>query len=196
MTVRMGHNSQSWFWKAAFLLKAAMVAGCVAPSSIRLEQPRVPAAQRQLDLLSQQVYWMDGEGVYRVLAEIPLPGAQTGRPMYLLYLRLTMKPAAGERGPVRPAEACGFLIQTRGPLTGLAMVSEAAIDAAPPGAGQACWRLHVDLACDDGTRISGSLLAQREAWRVTRFEGRTNAADVQVLLQSPAPMMKSGSGQR
>jgi hypothetical protein len=165
---------------------SALLAGCARPSAVRLEQPGLPEPQRRLDLLSEQVWWSPGGGVYRVLAEIPLPGAGTGRPTYLVYLRITTSP--GEKAPQRPTEVRGFLIQTRGPQAGLARLTSAVVTGAPPaGEGRTPWDLHVHLDFEDGSHLSGRLMATREDWRLNEFETRTHTADVQALLHQPAP---------
>ena len=98
---------------------AAMLAGCTPAAEIRLFQPQYVGAEQDINLQSNQVCWAPGEGMERVLAEFPLPGAVSGRPTYLLYLRIPI---------VRPGEPAtatgskrirGFLIQTQGRNAGL-----------------------------------------------------------------------------
>lgn len=161
--------------------------GCTTPSSLRLEQPRLSEPQCRLDLISEQVWWTESGGVHRVLVEIPLPGAGTGRPTYLLYLRVTIAPdSQGE--PETPADLRGFLIQTRGPQAGLTLLTRGNISGPPP-AGTGDWSLRVDLPFEDGSRLAGNLLAVHDDWRLTRFETRSHTADVQALLTEPAPIM-------
>lgn len=165
------------------------VCGCANPSILRLDQPHLPEPQRRLDLLSEQVYWTESDGVYRVLAEIPLPGASTGRPAYLVYLRFVLPPDQ-EASPPVGADVRGFLIQTRGSYAGLVEVADATVTAHPPDApGQTTWSLHADLHFDDGSRLSGDLIAARGDWRLRQLETRTHAADVRALLTPPAPIV-------
>ena len=86
------------------VVATALSAGCATPSRFRLEQPRLPEPQRRLDLASEQVFWTAEGALGRVLAEIPLPGASTGRPIYLLYLRVTMN--SDKPGARRPRLMC------------------------------------------------------------------------------------------
>ena len=164
---------------------AALSAGCANSSKFLLEQPRLSGPQRRLDLRSKQVHWTAEGAVYRVLAEIPLPGAGTGRSAYLLYLRVT---ADLDQQPDLPApsEVRGFLIQTHGAHAGLTPVIKAAVTGTPPkGPGQSTWKLSVDLAFEDGSRVSGNLIATRADWKLRHFETRSHKADVQALLRGP-----------
>src|SRR5690606_23960671 len=122
-------------WRAAqcFVIGwMCFICACSNPSVLRLDQPHLPEPQRRLNLLSEQVCWTESDGVYRVLAEIPLPGAATGRPAYLLYLRFVL-PSDEESAPLAGRDVRGFLIQTRGAYAGLAEVIGAAVTAQFPG---------------------------------------------------------------
>lgn len=178
-----GHRFLWWL-----VVPVAVVAvGCSAPSRIRLEQPHLPESQRILELLSEQVYWSEGDGTRRVLAEIPLPGAGTGRPTYLLYLRVPAAADVTGGQPAASADVRGFLIQTRGPQAGLTALVQARVSASPPaGADQDTWNLHIELTCEDSTRVTAELSARRDDWRIRHFETRTHTADVQGLLRAGA----------
>ncbi|MEP0844312.1 MAG: hypothetical protein HRF43_16555, partial [Phycisphaerae bacterium] len=111
-------------------------AGCSRPSVVWLEQPQVSTADRRLELRGEQVYWSQSEGVCRLLAELPLPGARTGRPTYVLYLRAAFE-KPDRQGAVFARQPRGFLIQTRGarrgltPATGGFMRASAAPESSP-----------------------------------------------------------------
>jgi len=165
----------------------ALLCGCAGPSALHLEQPRLAGAQQRLELTSEQVYWTGDEPVYRLLAEIPLPGAGTGRPAFLLYLRVTAN-TDGQGAAPGPVEVRGFLIQTRGTQAGLTPLSTAAVAGDRPG--QTTWKLRVDLTFEDSSRLTGHLTATRGDWTLTRFETRSHAADVQALLSGPLPVLR------
>lgn len=165
----------------------ALLCGCAPPNAFRLEQPRLTGAQRRLELTSEQVYWTGAEPLYRLLAEIPLPGAGTGRPAFLLYLRVTAN-TDGQGAPPGPVEVRGFLIQTRGTQAGLTPLTAATVAGDRPG--QTTWKLRVDLTFEDSSRLTGHLTATRSDWTLTRFETRSHAADVQALLTGPLPVLR------
>lgn len=163
------------------------VSGCGPSTDIRLVQPQLTGRQGDLHLMSEQVHWAAGEGVERVLAEFPLPGATTGRIVYLLYLRLP----AGEKEPTvsarEPPTVRGFFIQTRGKYAGKASVVGGKV--VVRGASQssnATRQLDLELTCEDGTRIAGRLQARRDDYQVRYFEVYRRPADVQALEPPPA----------
>jgi hypothetical protein len=166
---------------------ASLVAGCARPGSgLRLEQPGLTGPQQRLDLVTEQLYW-SGEGpVYRLLAEVPLPGAGTGRPAFMLYLRVTAD-ARGKGAELSPVEVRGFLIQTRGAQAGLTPVVEAGVGGERPSGKN--WKLDVDLKFEDSSRLSGELTARRADWKLTHFETRGHTADVQGLMKEPLPKL-------
>ena len=167
------------------LSAAAMVSGCARPSVLRLEQPHLSGPQQRLELRSEQVYWTGQGPVYRLLAEMPLPGAGTGRPAFLLYLRVTEDANAPTAGPV---EVRGFLVQTRGAQAGLTPVVEAGVSGDRPG--NKTWKLRVDLRFEDSSRLTGFLIGDRADWKMTRFETRSHTADVQGLLKGSLPALR------
>ncbi len=150
----------------------AGLGGCAQRSQVWLEQPQLPGRQRTVQLLSEQGYWAEEGGIRRLLVEFPLPGAATGRPNYLLYIRMPAGVAT------RPAEGApsvsGFLIQTRGEEAGLAVLSHARISVRN-GKSQ---RYAVELLFDDDTRISGQVFAERDEWRLRFFETEQRPVDV------------------
>ncbi len=165
----------------------AALAGCGPSADIHLFQPGLAGRQRDLRLTSEQVYWTTGNGAERILAEFPLPGAATGRPMYLLYLRWP----AGARELTAAGESAagvrGFLIQTRDRYAGKAsVVAGKVVVSGTSQSGKAPRRLDVELTCEDGTRVVGHLLAWRDDYYLSCFETHRRPADVQALSHPTA----------
>lgn len=107
-----------------------------------------------------------------MLVEFPLPGAATGRPNYLLYIRM---PAGVTSRPVEGAPPIsGFIIQTRGEEAGLAVLTHARV-AVRDGKPQ---QYTVELLFEDDSRISGHVLAERDEWRLRFFETEQRPVDV------------------
>src|SRR5437868_919274 len=88
--------------RCLWIAAATVCAGCATPrlpinpvvsdavvSTVCLEQPNCTGRQRKLDLTSAQTWWAADGQTERILAELPLPGATSGRAMFLLYLRIT-----------------------------------------------------------------------------------------------------------
>ena len=170
------------------LAAAALAGGCQPAGKVSLVQPQLAGWQREVRLQTDQVYWARAEGVDRILAEFPLPGARIGRPTYLLYLRL---PAGVDKAALDPkadpkSRARGFIIQTRGEYAGLAGLKSGEVQARSPSPlAPASKRLfRVDLKCEDGTQIVGEMTASRDDYLVSRFETRQRPADVQSLLRT------------
>lgn len=149
----------------------------------------------------------------RILIEFPLPGASTGRPTFLLYLRIPAgklepafctatapaAPAPGNSGTTRPngnpaanqssasvdkSMARGFFIQTRGDFAGLALVTGGTIGVKGKSMTlEATRELSIDLAFEDGSRITGKATARRDDWYVKKFETRERPADVRIVTE-------------
>lgn len=178
----------SMFVAGAGLLAASL--GCQSPAgSVQLTQPQLQGWQRELRLQCSQIRWA-GAGdarLERFVAEFPLPGAMSGRPTYLLYLRLP----AGESNVSFAADASpggrGFFVQTRGEYAGLAQLAGGTVKVrgTSKSAG-ATRRLRLDLVLDDGSRLTGQVEASRDEYFVSRFENRRHPADVQALLVAPS----------
>ncbi len=164
------------------------LAGCEPSSRVRLDQPHLEGWQREMNLRSDAVTWAAGGDMERVLAEFPLPGAATGKPMYLLYLRL---PAGVEELDVTPGQAAaarGFFIQMRGQLAGLAMLTNGHVEVTGESQSRdAIRKLTLDLTCEDGSRLTGELRARRDDWHVQQFETRRRPADVHTLEHGAVP---------
>lgn len=184
-TKRRFQASERGLMSCGALLLAAM-AGCGPAAEVRLVQPQLTGWQREIQLQTDQSHWARGgtEDTERVLAEFPLPGARTGRPTYLLYLRL---PAGEKRVGFDPKSAPrgqGFFIQTRGEYAGLARLTGGTAEIRGASRSQhAVRQLRLDLTCEDGSRLSGKLSATRDEYVVSRFEARRRPADVQALLK-------------
>ncbi len=178
---------RSWWRVAVAGGLAAGLAGCGPRAELRLTQPQLPGWQQEMNLASSQVYWSPAEGVDRVLAEFPLPGAATGRPMYLLYLRLPAEQARPTVGRGGDAVVRGFFIQTRAEFAGRVEVKAGEVEVRGRSQGRSATRkLRFDLTCDDGCRLVGELTAARDDWRLQQFETRRRPADVELLLHPPA----------
>jgi len=99
-----------------------MVAGgCGPAASLDLIQPHLSGWQQHLHLTAETAWWSPGEKDDRLLVEFPPPGATTGRPLVLLYLRWPAgqsEPTVAAAGPA----ARGFFIQVRGQYAGLSTV--------------------------------------------------------------------------
>jgi len=164
----------------------AGLVGCGPSSELHVVQLQLDGFQRHMRLMSEQVFWATGEKVDRVLAEFPLPGATTGRPTFLLYLRLP----AGESEPTVCAQvgetARGFFIQTRGVFAGLAGIVSGKIRVhGTSKAKRAIRRITFELACEEGTRLEGCILARRDDYVINHFETRRRPVDIQNLIASP-----------
>lgn len=159
--------------------------GCGPSAELNLIQPQLAGWQRHMRLISEQIYWSPDDQVDRVLAEFPLPGAATGRPTFLLYLRLP----AGESEPTVSAKAGstvrGFFIQTRGVFAGLAEIvgGEIKIYGTARGRG-ATRRVKFELVCEEGSRLVGQALARRDDYHVKQFETHRRPIDVETLISS------------
>jgi hypothetical protein len=170
----------------AALAALAALPGCAPQARLTLKQPQLTGWQQEMRLASDQVYWAPGKDSDRVLAEFPLPGATTGRPCYLLYLRLPTdqdRPAvgAGDNGFVR-----GFFIQTRGEFAGKAEVKTGEVHVRGRSRQRAATRkLRFDLRCEDGCLLIGELTATRNDWLIQRFETQRRPADVEELIHPP-----------
>ena len=146
-----------------------------------------------------------------MLIEFPLPGASTGRPTFLLYLRVpagvvepalcaatapadtgagnhaaskpTDAPAASRpAGPTAKPMARGFFIQTRGDFAGLALVTGGTIGVKGKStAPDATRELRLELTFEDGSRITGQATARRDDWYLKKFETRERPADVRIV---------------
>lgn len=168
---------------------AAVLHGCMpAVSDIRLLQPHMDRWQRDLQLRTEQTFWSPDKQSERILAEFPLPGATTGNPMYLLYLRVTAGEPSQELGGTPSAPAKGFFIQIRGDHAGLALITSGKIQVEKSSlSSEAVRRLRIDLNCEDGTHLTGWLIALRDDWQLTYFEKQRRPADVKILTGvSPA----------
>ncbi|MHC4442718.1 MAG: hypothetical protein ACYTF1_03595 [Planctomycetota bacterium] len=160
--------------------------GCGPSVEVYLFQPNLPQWQRNIHIQSEQAYWTSEAGALRVLVEFPLPGATTGKPTYLLYLRLA--DSYREQGDANQQQqnVHGFLIQTQGKYWGLASVMGGKVTVKGKSqASNATRRLTIDLHCEDETQITGRLRARRNDWHMKQFETRRRPADVRALTNQP-----------
>jgi hypothetical protein len=169
-------------------LMTGSVIGCGPATSMKVLQPGLLGAQRQLYLASEQAFWAESKTAGRVLVEFPLPGASTGRATYLLYVRLPASEDSTNTTEAREdvehdAETvgpCGFFIQVRGEDAGLTRVSGGTIQIRHRNR-HSC-KIVLKLECEDGTQIEGEVLAKRNEPYVNLFERENRPADVQRLI--------------
>jgi len=168
--------------------------GCGPSAELHLIQPRLAGWQRHMRLVSEQTFWSPGDRVDHVLAEFPLPGAATGRPTFLLYLRLP----AGEAEPTVAAKTGatvrGFFIQTRGVFAGLAGVVDGKVRVRGTARGRdATRRIEFELVCEEGSRLVGQMLARRDDYHLEHFETHRRPVDVDALASAqPKPTTSKG----
>ncbi len=164
--------------------------GCTpAVSEIRLLQPHMDRWQRDLQLRTEQTFWSPDKQSERILAEFPLPGATSGNPMYLLYLLIEAGEPSQELTASPSSAAKGFFIQIRGDHAGLALITAGKIQIEKSSlSSEAVRRLRIDLRCEDGTRLTGWLAAQRDDWQLIDFEKHRRPADVMILTGVTPPV--------
>jgi hypothetical protein len=174
-----------WWW----VLAIPGVTGCTPAGQMSLFQPQVAGRQHEIRVQTDQVHWASASGVERVLAEFPLPGARTGRPTYLLYLRLPAGDAAVPFDSAASRSGQGFFIQTRGEYAGLARITGGQVRVAGRSQSSGATRtIDIDLRGEDGCRYVGQLKAVRDDFFVSKFETKQRPADVQALIRSaPKP---------
>jgi len=174
-----------YFLSMLVWLCGLLTIGCGPPAELHLIQPHLPVWQKHIHLSSQDAYWSPGEQMDRVLLEFPLPGATSGRPTYILYLRL---PSGIEEPTVaeNPSPtARGFLIQTRGDYAGLALITKGKIKVKGTSkSSKAKRKLEFEFDCEDGSRLLGKAQAKRNDWYIQRFETQRRAADVEALMNN------------
>ena len=182
------------FWAAGVVLLGLAVGGCGRPAAtLNLIQPKLEGWQKQVALESDQVVWASGPSGLRFLAEFPLPGARTGRPTYVLYLRTSDQ--AGESQVGLGQEGAGFLIQTRGELAGMASFTGGTAQLGrADGLARATRRVKLELTCEDGTQVVGELTARRDDWSMHRFETVQRPADVAALHGLPGTQPAGSAG--
>lgn len=190
-----------------------LMAGCGPAASLQLLQPQLAGRQQSITLQSNRTYWSPGGRIERVLIEFPLPGASTGRPTFLLYLRipagivepsLCAATAPAEEYPVNGTAsnpvgtaasgqppsfstapmARGFFIQTRGDFAGLALITGGTVGVKGKStAPDAARELSIELTCEDGSRITGRAVARRDDWYIKKFETHERPADVRIVTE-------------
>lgn len=182
-----GQRLRTSVWGLGLLAVVSVLSvGCASGEKVWLVQPRLTGWQRELKLQSEQVRWSraGGEAVERVLAEFPLPGARTGRPTYLLYLRL---PAGMEQVSFEPearVPAGGFLIQTRGEFAGLARATGGFVQLRGASSTDDVNRRYlIDLGFEDDSHLIGEIEATRDDYFVSQFETRRRPGDVMLLVR-------------
>lgn len=180
-------------WGLLLVYPAVGIVGCASPeANMELLQPQLVGPQQRLPLASEQVAWAAAGDTERVLIEFPLPGASTGRPTYLLYLRLpagetVLKICADPGRCVR-----GFFIQTTGDFAGLANVTGGELHVKKHGRNSKARELTFSLTCEDGSKLQGQARAEHDHWALQEFETHRRPHDVRELLK-PAAIQSSAT---
>jgi len=151
-------------------------------SIVSFHQPHIPGRQQQLNLESAQTFWSSQGDVERVLAELPLPGAKTGDPMFVLYLRVTPLPIMPSKESSPDYGVRGFLIQTRGDYAGRVDITRATIQ--PVRLSATHHDLDIEIQFEDGGHLAGRLTAQPDDRRLRRFETEQRAGDVKSIVDT------------
>ena len=172
-----------------------LATGCGPSATLHLVQPSLPGWQRHLNLKAESACWTSNGKTDRVLVEFPPPGASTGRPLVILYLRLPV----GVDDPVVAAksEVCakGFFIQTRGRYAGLSAVVGGSISVEGHSFSRTAPRkIKFDLKCEDGSLLVGTILARRDDWALHQFETKRRPVDVEMLAREPTPAPATQKG--
>jgi hypothetical protein len=153
------------------------VAGCGPRAEIVLQQPFAPPAQRHLRLDAKQAYHAASGGRHVCVLTFPLPGAEAGPRAYVLYLSLPASAGHFAIDTGDPYAARGFLIQEIGSLAGRTDFVGGSIDLKTQWGAPAVRRLSLDVRCQDGSKLTGQALAQRDPPRIAALE-REYASDV------------------
>lgn len=166
------------------LFAGFLLTGCGPRGNVHLYQPQLSGCQQLMHLTTERAYWAADNGVTRILAEFPLPGASTGDPTYLLYLRL---PSGEGPATVNPkpstAGARGFFIQIRGDYAGLAFVIGGELSMNGTGTARDALRtIEFELRCEEGSRLRGKVVATHDTYRLCKFEEDRRPADVRALI--------------
>ena len=163
-----------------------ILVGCGPAADVRVFQPQYSGAEQNIHLQSERVFWAPEHGLVRVLAEFPLPGAVSGRPTYLLYLRMPVGGSGDALAAGGEQQIRGFLIQTQGRNAGLETVREGKVSVKGKSeAPDAVRQLQVDLSFEHNTLLSGRLTARRNDRYLSTFETRLHPLDVQALKSPP-----------
>jgi hypothetical protein len=171
-----------WILLGSAVWMAAALAGCGPAAQVRLFQPEYAGAEQDIQLISDHACWAPEQGIERILVEFPLPGAVSGRPTYLLYLRIPVvrpgEPAVPDKAhPIR-----GFLVQTQGRNAGLeTLASGKVLMTGRSSAPESKRELQVELTFEHNTILSGRLTARRDDQHIRLFETRQHPADVKAL---------------
>lgn len=182
---------------AAALALLLLGAGCSKRSEVTLIQPSAPPAQRVLQLASTWAYTRTLAGQRAMLLQFPLPSVPDGPRDFSILLigpdepgRQAVgpvaaggEPAAGdaEAAPLPTAAVRGFLIQAVGQRAGKTFFEGGSIELKREFSDAGAESLHLDLRCDDGSRVVGKAYPVAAGHEFTAFE-RRYAADVVQLL--------------
>jgi hypothetical protein len=160
------------------------LSGCTLPNEIRLHQPQAPPIQRALRLTSTWAYFQASGARLTCLLAFPLPGAVDGPRDFLIYLSAPAGAGPIEFGQSGPDAPGGFLIQATGLRRGKTVFVGGSATVGKPFLDPHRRALELDVACDDGSRITGRALLSAAPEELRRFE-RRYAGDI-ALLAAPA----------
>jgi hypothetical protein len=154
-----------------------LLAGCSAPGRVTLRQPFAPPSQQLLRLQSNWTFTAVDGGRRRTLLAFPLPGSEDGPRDFLIYLSIPDTTTPVEIAPQDAAGGRGFLIQCVGKLAGKAQFASGTIACRPVWFAPRTPQLTLDVTCDDGTQLRGTVSLKDNSGELREFE--TNyAADV------------------
>ena len=166
---------------------SVLVAGCGAHTNIVLLQPEPGRPARELRIASGWASFHPADDTDCLLLGWPLPGAHGGRRVFELYLRLPQ--GNGTYSAKTPTEGnpavAGLFYQNTGRSAGRTILVDGTVTVTGHRGGSGAWREGTfDLACRDGTRLTGTFRAKRSRIMLMRFEDQ-RAADIRDLLAAP-----------
>lgn len=162
------------------VLLAGTLVGCGSDAQVFLDQPLAPPSQRQIELAGDAASCAVGGPHLKTVAEFALPGSVRGPRAFVLYVATPATPGVYQIDPASEGAARGFLIQLVGQLAGRANSTSGTLEVANVWLAPDRRKLTLDVACDDGTRLTGQLLATQRPEDVAALE-REFAADVAQL---------------
>lgn len=165
-----------------------MIVGCARQTRLVLEQRQAPPAQRHIELASQWAFESPADGGREIVLHFPLPGSENGPRDFHVFV--WMPDAVGETviGGSGPDQARGFLIQDVGGRKGKTEFTSGTVTLI----GERAWlrrgrrRVHLDVVCDDGTRIVSDALVRADSREISLFN-TDFSSDIAVLRDEATP---------
>ncbi len=161
-----------------------LATGCGSHTKSVLLQPEPGRPAREMRIASEWASFHPADDTDRLLLGWPLPGAHGGRRVFELYLRLPQ--GNGTYSAKTPTEGnpavAGLFYQNTGRSAGRTILVDGTVTVTGHRGGSGAWREGTfDLACRDGTRLTGTFRAKRSRIMLMRFEDQ-RAADIRDLL--------------